>query len=124
MIVLPIAEEVSTNKEVGYLIEELHTSELWPILVYNVGYKMNQNMCTEIHPHGSYITLISGPCKEWEQHISRFGQQLYELSSGNNARNSWNLRAKFIGSVMSNCTCIEIQNFRKQFSKNFGFKKL
>ena len=85
VIVLPIAKEVSTNKEVGYLIEELHTSEHWPILVYNVGYKMNGNTYTEIHPHGSYITLMSGPCKEWEHHISCFRQQLHELSSDNNA---------------------------------------
>jgi hypothetical protein len=41
VIVLPLAEEDSTNKEVGYLIEELHTSSRWPILVYKVSYKMN-----------------------------------------------------------------------------------
>jgi len=35
LIMLPLAEEVSTNKEVEYLIQELHTSGRWPILVYN-----------------------------------------------------------------------------------------
>jgi hypothetical protein len=71
VIVLPLAEEGSTSKEVVYLIEELHTSGRWPIQVYNLSYKMEGNMYTEIHPHGSYIILISGPCKELEEHILR-----------------------------------------------------
>jgi hypothetical protein len=70
VIVLPFAEEESTNKELGYLIQELHTSGRWPILVYNTSYVMNENMYTEIHPHGSYIILISGPCEEWEKYSS------------------------------------------------------
>jgi hypothetical protein len=37
VIVLPLAEDNTTNEDVGYLIEELHTSGRWPILVYNVG---------------------------------------------------------------------------------------
>jgi hypothetical protein len=37
VIVLPLAEEGTTNEDVGYLIEELHTSVRWPIVVYNVG---------------------------------------------------------------------------------------
>jgi hypothetical protein len=41
--------EESSNKEVGYLIEELHTSGRWPILVFNFSYKMCGNMQTEIH---------------------------------------------------------------------------
>lgn len=41
MIMLPLAEEDKTNKEVGYLIEELHASGRWPILVFNTSYKMN-----------------------------------------------------------------------------------
>jgi hypothetical protein len=60
MILLPLVEEDSPNKEAGYLIEELHTSGPWPILVYNVSYKMNGIMYTEVHPH--YIILISGMC--------------------------------------------------------------
>ena len=104
VIVLPLAEEESTNNEVGYLIEELHTSGLWPILLYNVGYKMNRNMYTEIQQHGSYIILISGPCEEWEEYISRYVQQLYELSAGNNMAYSWNPTTKFIVSEMSICT--------------------
>ena len=104
VIVLPLAEIESTNKEVGYLIEELHTSGRWPVLVYNVGYKMNGNMNTDIHQHGSYIMLISGPCEEWEEHIARYVKQLYELSVGNSTGHCWNPRGKFVVSVMSNCT--------------------
>ena len=44
VIVLPLVEENSTNKGVGYLIGELHTSGHWPILVYNVSYELNGNM--------------------------------------------------------------------------------
>ena len=113
LIVLPLAEEKSSNKEVGYLIEELHTSGHWPILVNNVGYKMNGNMYTEIHQHSSYIILISGPCKEWEEHIARYIQQLYELSVGNSTGHFWNPRTKFIVSVMTNCTHKENKNYSK-----------
>ena len=61
--VLPLAEEDSTNNEVGYLFEGMHTSGRWSILVYNVSHKMSRNIYTEIHPHGSYIILISGPVR-------------------------------------------------------------
>jgi hypothetical protein len=64
-IVLPQAEEDSTNGRVGYLVGELHTSGRWPVLVYNVSYRRNGNMYTEIHQHSGYIILISGPCKEY-----------------------------------------------------------
>jgi hypothetical protein len=63
VIVLPLSEESTTNEEVGYLIEELHSSGRWPILVYNLGYEMKGNMHTEIQQHGSDIILISGACK-------------------------------------------------------------
>jgi hypothetical protein len=42
LIVLPPAEEGTTNEEVGYLTEELHTSGRWPILVFNVGHKKKE----------------------------------------------------------------------------------
>jgi hypothetical protein len=58
---LPIAEKGTTDDEVGCLIEELHTSGRWPILVYNVGYKMKENKYTEIIEDGNYIALISEP---------------------------------------------------------------
>jgi hypothetical protein len=64
------------------LIAELHKSGRWPIFLYNVGYKMDGNTYSEIHQHGSYIILISGPCEEWEEHIARYLQQLYELFVG------------------------------------------
>jgi len=41
VIMLPLAEEDLSNKGEGYLIQELHTSGRWPILVYNVKNKMN-----------------------------------------------------------------------------------
>jgi hypothetical protein len=72
-------------------------------------------MNTEIHPHGSYIVLISGPCKE--EHNSHFWLQLYELFIGNNAWHSWNPRAKFVVSVMSNCTHIENTKLSKAILK-------
>jgi hypothetical protein len=53
VIFLPLAEEGTTNEEVGYLIEELNESGRWPILVYNVRHMWNGNMYTEIHQHGS-----------------------------------------------------------------------
>jgi hypothetical protein len=61
-----------TNKEMKNLVEELHTSGRWPILVFNVSYKMNGNTYTEIHQHGSYIILTSGSCNEWEEHLCFF----------------------------------------------------
>jgi hypothetical protein len=43
VVVLPIGwGEDSTNKEVGYLLEELHTSDRLPILVHYVSYKMKE----------------------------------------------------------------------------------
>ena len=79
VIVLPLAEEGPTNKEVGYLIQEQHTSGRWPILVYNGSYQTNRNMYTEIQQHGSYIILISVPCEEGEERISRYMQIIYAL---------------------------------------------
>jgi len=100
---MPLDVKESTSEEVGYLIEELHISGCWPILVYNVSKNTNRNMYSEINKHCAYIILISGPCEEWTEYISHFQQQLYKLSAGNNTWHSWNPRAKFIVSVMSNC---------------------
>jgi hypothetical protein len=107
VIVLPLTEEDSTRKEEGHLIEELHTSGRWPILVFNTSIKMNENMYTDIHQHGSYIILISGPCKDWEKYISGLWQQLYELCTDEKMWLSRNPRAKFIVSVISNCKNLE-----------------
>ena len=97
----------SSKKEVGYLIEELHESGRWPILVHNTDYKVNGIMYTEKHKHGSYIILTSIPCMLWESHITHFSQQLNELISSNNTKDSWNPRAKFVASEMSNCTMFD-----------------
>jgi hypothetical protein len=121
MIMLPLAEEVSTNKEVGYLIEELHTSGRWPILVFNTSYKMNENMYTEIRQHGSYIILISGPCNEWEKYISGVWQQLFELSFNDKLWLSRNPRSKHIVSVMSNCTHLDKTNISRAILNNLWF---
>jgi hypothetical protein len=125
VVVLPIGwGEDSYNKEVGYLIEEMHASGRWPILVHNVSYKMKGYMYTGIHPHGSYIILISGPCKEWEVHIIRFRRQLYELSAGDYSWYSWNPKAKFIVSVMSNCTNIENTKFSRALLKELWLREV
>jgi len=121
VIVLPLAEEDSTNKEVGYLIEELHTSGRWPVLVFNTSYKMNENMYTDIHQHGSYIILISGPCKEWEEHISGLWQQLYELSENEKMWPSRNPRGKYIVSVMSNCTHLDNNHIARAILNHLWF---
>jgi hypothetical protein len=81
-IVLPIAEENATNWEVAYLIEEIHTTGRWPILVY-VSSNMNGHMYSDTNKHGAYIILILGPCEDWQAYISRFQQQVYEMSVSN-----------------------------------------
>jgi hypothetical protein len=93
VIVLPLAEEGKTKEEVGYLIEELHTSGRWPKRVYNMGYEIKGNMYTEIRQDGRYIILTSRPCVEWKFYITRFSEQLNNLIFGNNRKHSWNPRA-------------------------------
>jgi hypothetical protein len=106
--VLPLAwGGNSPNKEVGYLIEELHISGRWLIIVHNVSYKVKGYMYTEIHPRGSYIILISGPCNLGVIGVLRFWVQLHELCIAEASWYSWNPKAKFIVSVMSNCSHIE-----------------
>jgi hypothetical protein len=56
VIMLPLAKKDSTNKKVGYLLEELHTSIRWPILVFNVTDEMKGNMYIEMHQHGDTAT--------------------------------------------------------------------
>jgi hypothetical protein len=118
---LPISEEDSTNNEVGYLIDELHTSGRWPVLVFNTSYKMNENMYTDIHQHGSYIILISGPCNEWEKYISGVWQQLFELSTDDKMWTSRNPRGKYIVSVMSNCTHLDTINISRAILNKLWF---
>jgi len=120
--VLPLVEEDSTNKEVGHLVEELHTSGYWPILVQNIGYKMKGSTYTEIHQHSSYIVLISGPCKECREHISLFLRQLHELSVVKSTWHSWNPAPKFIVSVMSNCSHMKNTNFFRAILRELCLK--
>jgi hypothetical protein len=102
-IVLPLGVEESTSEEVEYLLQALHTSGRWPILVYNVSSDLKGNMYSETNKQGAYIILISGPCEETMEYISRFRQQVYKLSADNFTGQSFNPRAKFVVSVMSNC---------------------
>jgi len=120
VVVLPFVwVEQSNSEEVGYLIEELHASGSWPILVHNASYNIKGYMYTEIHPHGSYIILISGPCKLWEIHALRFWLQLNHLYLGDS---TWNPKAKFIVSVMSNCTHAENTKFSSILLKELWFR--
>ena len=113
----------STNKEVGYLLQELQTSSRWPILVHNISYKVQgyTRMHTQTHLHGSYIIILSGPCKEWDRHTELFRVQLNELSLG---ENSWNPKAKFVVSVNSNCTHTENTKFSKALLTELWFREV
>jgi hypothetical protein len=88
----------SPNNDVSFLIEELHTAGRWSVLVFNATDRIRENMYVETQKHGSYILLISGPCQEWEEHISGFRQQLSSLIFGD-MKQSWNPAAKFVVSV-------------------------
>ncbi|GFG30595.1 hypothetical protein Cfor_01853, partial [Coptotermes formosanus] len=102
VIVLPHGEQGSSSKAVSYLIKKLHASVQWPLFVFNTRYEMEANVLIETHKHGSYIILISGSCQDWEEHVSGLRQQLSILRFGNTWE-SWNPRAKFLVSVMSDC---------------------
>jgi len=78
-------------------------------------------MHTQTHPHGSYITRTSGPCEEWDRHTLSFRVQLNVLCSG---ENSWNPKAKFIVSVMSNFTNIEITKFARTLHRELWLKEV
>jgi len=103
VIVLPLAVKDSTSEEVGYLIQELHISGCWPILVFNVSPNINGSVYTELNKREAYIILISGLREEWTEYISHFLRQVYEMSANDIMWHSFNPRAKFIASVMSNC---------------------
>ena len=112
VIVLPLAEEGSTSNEVRYLIQEIHTSSRWPVLVFSVSKEMDQNMYTEIHQHYSYVILITASCKKWEQNTVDFQKQLSVLSGGN-LRESWNPNARFVIQVMANCKHFDCKNISR-----------
>jgi tryptophan synthase alpha subunit len=112
-VVLPLAVKDSPWEEVEYLLQELHTSGRWPILVYNMSSDMKENMYSETNRQGAYIILISGPCEERMEYISRFREQVYDLSADNITGQSFNPRVKFIVSVMSNCEQKENTEFSR-----------
>jgi hypothetical protein len=112
-VVLPLAVKDSPWKEVEYLLQELHTSGRWPILVYNMSSDMKENMYSETNKQGAYIILISGPCEERMEYIARFKQQVYGLSADKIRGQSFNARVKFIVSVMSNCEQKENTEFSR-----------
>jgi hypothetical protein len=120
VIVLPLGEQDSSNNEVFYLVKELHALVRWSVLVFNARYEMEANMFIETHKHGNYIILMSGPCHDWEEHTSRFRQQLSKLRFGNTGP-WWNPRAKFLVSVMSNCTHFESTLISRVILNEFWF---
>jgi hypothetical protein len=121
VIMLPIVEHDSSNNEAFYLIKKLHGTFRWPAIVFNARYEMAATMFSEKHKLGSYIMLISGPCQHWEEHISRFRQQLSRLRLGN-AMQSWNPRAKFLVSVMSNGSHFDITLTSRSILTEFWFR--
>jgi hypothetical protein len=121
MIMLPLEEEESTDKEVGYLIEELHSSGRWPIVVFNIIYKMNEHMHTNIRLHGSHIILISWPCNEWKKYISELWQQMRKLFTNDKIWLSRNPRGNYIVYVMSNCTHLDTINISRDILNELWF---
>ena len=112
VIMLPVAGEGSSSNEMRYLIQDIYLTSRWPVLVFNVSNEMTQSMYTEIHQHYSYIILISGPCKDWEQNTFGIGKQLSALSEGK-MRESWKPNARFIIQVMANCTQFDSKNMSR-----------
>jgi hypothetical protein len=124
VLLLATAKEDSTNKEVGHLIDELHKSGRWSILVYDFSCNKKLNMYTEIHQHGNYIILVSGTCEEGEEYSSRFWHQVYELSVDDKTWLSWNPRTKFVVSVISNCTHLDNTHISKAILNHLWFFKI
>jgi hypothetical protein len=120
VLVLPHVEQHSRNDAVFCLIKKVHASFRWPILVFNDRYEMEASRFIRTHKHGNYIILISGPCQNWEEHISGFLQQLSRLNFGN-TRQSWNRRAKFLICVQSNCSHFDTKLISRAILKEFGF---
>ena len=112
-VVLSLPVKGSPWDELEYLIQELHKSGRWPILVYNVSSDMKGNMYSETNKQGAYIILISGPCEKWVEYISRFRQQVYGLSADEITEQSFNPRVKFFVSLMSNCEQKENTEFSR-----------
>jgi hypothetical protein len=123
VIVLPPVEEDSTNEEVGYLIEKLHKSSRWPILLLNITYGMNRNMSSEINPHGSYIILVSGSCRKFNKYIADLSEQLAVLAVGA-MRHSWNPRARFVVPVMNACPYYNTTHFSRAILRNLWLYKV
>jgi len=123
VVMLPLAGGESTDKEVDYLIEELQISSRWPLLVNNVSFNEEEynRMHTQTHPHASYIIIISGPCKEMDRNTLLFWMQLNDLTLGDN---SWNPKAKFIVSVMSNCSHTENKKFSRTLLRELWFREV
>jgi len=123
LIMLPIAGEGSSSNEVRYLIQDIYLTSCWPVLVLNVSNEMTQSMYTEIHQHYSYIILISGPCKDWEQNTFGIRKQLSALS-GDKMSESWKPNARFIIRVIANCMQFESKNMSRSIVGTFVRIKL
>jgi hypothetical protein len=80
-------------------------------------------MYTEIHPHGSYILLISESCKDWQQNTFGFPEQLSGLSGGK-LREWWNPSARFVVSVLANWTLFDSKNISRFILSHFWAYKI
>jgi hypothetical protein len=123
VIVLPPVEQDSTKEELRYLIEQLHMSSSWPILVFNVTYEMKCLMCTEINPHGSYIILVSGYCRGYSETLTDLTEQLAALAL-RTLWDSWNPRAKFVVPVMDTCRPYNVSYLSQAILNNLWLYKV
>ena len=109
---LSVAEDNSTDK--GYLLEQLHTSNRWPILLFNINCQLNGNMYTEIQKHSSYTILISGQCQEGEKLRSVSMKQLLAMSEVMDLKlKSWKTSARYFVTVVANCTYFNNANISR-----------
>jgi hypothetical protein len=82
VIFLSLLEEHSKKEELIYVIEELHTSNRWPIIVVDVIYDINVNRIIEMSKRGGYIILLSGTFQQFTNRIAEFWQHWAGLTYG------------------------------------------
>jgi hypothetical protein len=70
VILLPHMEQHSSSDAVFYLIEKVHASVRWPILVFNDRYEMESNRFIGTHKHGNLDPV-------------RIGRNIFQVSGSN-----------------------------------------
>jgi hypothetical protein len=85
--------------------------------VFNVSNEIKENMRTKIHQQYGHITLISGPCEDWEQNTFHFAEQFSSLlggklrdSSGCKLSESWSPNVTYVIKLMANYMYFECKN--------------